>query len=106
MSRLRDLVNRARSWRLKSSEMSDPTITMTNLGDRGVETAFPVIIPPQVAMVGFGRVVDKPVAVNGRVLVHPVVTASLAADHRVTDGHRGGLFLASIDRLLQEPENL
>jgi len=106
MSRLRDLVSRARSWRLKSSEMSDPTITMTNLGDRGVETAFPVIIPPQVAMVGFGKVIESPVAMDGAVVVHPVVTASLAADHRVTDGHRGGLFLASIDRLLQEPENL
>ena len=106
MTGLRDLVNRARSWRLKSSEMSDPTITVTNLGDRGVDTAFPVIIPPQVAMVGFGKVIDSPVAVDGAVVVHPVVTASLAADHRVTDGHRGGLFLASIDRLLQEPENL
>ena len=106
MSRLRDLVSRARSWRLKSSEMSDPTITMTNLGDRGVETAFPVIIPPQVAMVGFGKVIESPVAMDGAVVVHPVVMASLAADHRVTDGHRGGLFLASIDRLLQEPENL
>jgi len=106
MSRLRDLVSRARSWRLKSSEMSDPTITVTNLGDRGVDTAFPVIIPPQVAMVGFGKVIDSPVAVDGAVVVHPVVTASLAADHRVTDGHKGGLFLASIDRLLQEPENL
>jgi pyruvate dehydrogenase E2 component (dihydrolipoamide acetyltransferase) len=106
MSRLRDLVSRARSWRLKSSEMSDPTITVTNLGDRGVDTAFPVIIPPQVAMVGFGKVIDSPVAVDGAVVVHPVVTASLAADHRVTDGHKGGLFLTSIDRLLQEPENL
>jgi pyruvate dehydrogenase E2 component (dihydrolipoamide acetyltransferase) len=106
MSRLRDLVNRARSWRLKSSEMSDPTITVTNLGDRGVETAFPVIIPPQVAMVGFGKVTETPVAVDGSVLVHPLVSASLAADHRVTDGHRGGLFLAAIDRLLQQPEDL
>jgi pyruvate dehydrogenase E2 component (dihydrolipoamide acetyltransferase) len=106
MTGLRDLVNRARSWRLKSSEMSDPTITVTNLGDRGVDTAFPVIIPPQVAMVGFGKVIDSPVAVDGAVVVHPVVTTSLAADHRVSDGHRGGLFLAAIDRLLQEPENL
>jgi len=106
MERLRDLVNRARSWRLRSSEMSDPTITVTNLGDRGVETAFPVIIPPQVAMVGFGKVVDTVVAVDGSPSIHPVVHATLAGDHRVTDGHRGGLFLATIDRLLQEPESL
>ena len=106
MARLRDLVNRARSWRLRSSEMSDPTMTVTNLGDRGVETAFPVIIPPQVAMVGLGKVVDTVVAVDGSPAVHPVIHATLSADHRVTDGHRGGLFLATIDRLLQEPQSL
>jgi pyruvate dehydrogenase E2 component (dihydrolipoamide acetyltransferase) len=106
MSSLRDLVNRARSWKLRSSEMSDPTITVTNLGERGVETAFPVIIPPQVAIVGFGKVVELPVAVDGRPVVHPVVHATLAGDHRVTDGHRGGLFLDALDRLLQEPQSL
>jgi pyruvate dehydrogenase E2 component (dihydrolipoamide acetyltransferase) len=106
MARLRDLVNRARAWRLRSSEMSDPTITVTNLGDRGVETAFPVIIPPQVAIVGFGKVVEMPVVVEGATVVHPVVHATLAGDHRVTDGHRGGLFLDALDRLLQEPESL
>lgn len=106
MLSLRDLVTRARSWRLRSSEMSDPTITVTNLGDRGVEMAFPVIIPPQVAMVGFGKVAEEVVAVEGSPAVHYVVHASLAGDHRVTDGHRGGLFLAAIDQLLQEPESL
>jgi pyruvate dehydrogenase E2 component (dihydrolipoamide acetyltransferase) len=106
MAQLRDLVNRARAWRLRGSEMSDPTITVTNLGDRGVETAFPVIIPPQVAIVGFGKVVDSPVVANGVVVSHPVVHATLAGDHRVTDGHRGGLFLDELDQLLQEPERL
>lgn len=106
MERLRDLVTRARSWRLRGSEMSDPTITVTNLGDRGVETAFPVIIPPQVAMVAFGKVVDDVVPVDGVPAVRPVVHATLAADHRVTDGHTGGLFLDALDRLLQKPEEL
>lgn len=106
MDSLRDLVTRARTWRIRSSEMSDPTVTVTNLGDRGVETAFPVIIPPQVAIVGFGRVVDKPVAVDGMLAIHPVVHATLAGDHRVTDGHRGGVMLGVLDRLLQEPQKL
>lgn len=106
MEALRDLVGRARTWRLRSSEMSDPTITVTNLGDRGVETAFPVIIPPQVAIVGFGKVADRPVAIEGMLAVHPTVYASLAADHRVSDGHRGGLFLDALDTLLQEPNRL
>jgi pyruvate dehydrogenase E2 component (dihydrolipoamide acetyltransferase) len=106
MTRLRDLVNRARAWKLRGSEMSDPTITVTNLGDRGVETAFPVIIPPQVAIVGFGKVVEVPVVADNTVVAHRVVHATLAGDHRVTDGHRGGLFLDALDRLLQEPERL
>jgi len=106
MDSLRDLVSRARSWKLRSSEMSDPTITVTSLGDRGVEIAFPLIIPPQVAMVGFGKIADAPVAADGSAVVHPVVNATLAADHRVSDGHRGGIFLTALDRLLQEPESL
>lgn len=106
MEHLRDLVARARSWRLRGSEMSDPTITVTNLGDRGVDTAFPVIIPPQVAMVGLGKVVEEVVAVDGEAAVHPVVHATLAGDHRVTDGHTGGLYLTELDRLLQKPEEL
>jgi pyruvate dehydrogenase E2 component (dihydrolipoamide acetyltransferase) len=106
MERLRDLVARARSWRLRGSEMSDPTLTVTNLGDRGVEVGFPIIIPPQVAMVGFGRILDEVMAIEGEPVVHPVVHATLAADHRVTDGHTGGLLLAALDRLLQKPEEL
>jgi pyruvate dehydrogenase E2 component (dihydrolipoamide acetyltransferase) len=106
MSALTDLVARARSWRLRSSEMSDPTMTVTNLGDRGVETVFPVIIPPQVAMVGFGKITRQPVAVGEMLAVHPTVEATLAGDHRVTDGHRGSVLLSTIDRLLQEPQSL
>ena len=106
MAGLRDLTVRARAGRMKSSELADSTITVTSLGDRGVETVYGVIYPPQVAIVGFGRIVDRPWAVNGGLVVRPVVTATLAADHRVSDGHRGGLFLDAVDRLLQEPEKL
>jgi pyruvate dehydrogenase E2 component (dihydrolipoamide acetyltransferase) len=106
MSNLQDVVKRARAGTLRSSELSDPTITVTNLGEQGVETVFGVIYPPQVALVGFGKVVERPWVVEGQVVSRPVVTATLSADHRVTDGHRGGLFLATIDRLLQEPSQL
>jgi len=106
MAKLRDLVTRARSGVLRSSEMSDPTMTVTNLGDLGVEAVFGVIYPPQVALVGFGRVGERPWASEGMLGVRPCVTATLSADHRVSDGHRGGIFLATIDRLLQEPEGL
>jgi pyruvate dehydrogenase E2 component (dihydrolipoamide acetyltransferase) len=106
MEKFRDLVNRTRAGSLRSSELSDPTITVTSLGEQGVEAVFPIIYPPQVAIVGFGKLVERPWVVNGQVVVRPVVTATLSADHRVSDGHRGGLFLAAVDRLLQEPSKL
>lgn len=106
MHAFRDLVSRARSWSLRSSEMSDPTITVTSLGERGVESVFGVIFPPQVAIVGFGTLVERPWISEGQILPCPVVSASLSADHRVTDGHRASAFLAAIDRLLQEPDKL
>lgn len=106
MQNLQDLVQRARAGSLRSSELSDATITITSLGDQGVETVFGIIFPPQVALVGFGRIVARPWVVDGELAVRQVVTASLSADHRVSDGHRGGRFLAAIDRWLQEPEKL
>ncbi len=106
MDDLRDLITRVRGGRLKSSEMADPTITLTNLGELGVETVYGVIYPPQVALVGFGKISDRPRAENGVVTCRRVVSATLAADHRASDGHRGALFLAAVDRLLRDPEKL
>jgi pyruvate dehydrogenase E2 component (dihydrolipoamide acetyltransferase) len=106
MRAFRDLVSRARSWSLRSSELSEPTITVTSLGERGVDTVFGVIFPPQVAIVGFGTLVERPWVSAGQLLPCPVVNASLSADHRVTDGHRAGAFLAAVDRHLQTPESL
>jgi pyruvate dehydrogenase E2 component (dihydrolipoamide acetyltransferase) len=106
MRRLTDLVARARALTLRSSEMTDATITVTNLGDQGVDLVQGVIYPPQVALVGFGKVTERAWAEDGKVVVMPVVTASLSADHRASDGHRGALLLAEIARLLQEPAKL
>ncbi len=106
MQQLQDLVKRARAFSLRSSEMSDPTMTVTSLGDLGVDTVLGVIYPPQVALVGFGKIVERPWVVNGGVLPRPVVSVSLSADHRVSDGQRGAMFLGTIDRLLQNPASL
>jgi pyruvate dehydrogenase E2 component (dihydrolipoamide acetyltransferase) len=106
MERLRDLVTRARSLSLRASEMADPTITVTNLGEQGVDTVFGVIYPPQVALVGFGAIRERPWARDGLVGAHRTVIATLAADHRVSDGLRGARFLSTVDRLLQEPDQL
>jgi pyruvate dehydrogenase E2 component (dihydrolipoamide acetyltransferase) len=105
-ARLRDTATRAKTGRLRGSEIGEPTITVTNLGDQGVEAVFGVIYPPQVALVGFGSIVERPWAIDGMLGVRPVVTATLSADHRVSDGHRGALFLKSIMNHLTEPEQL
>jgi len=106
MAALGDLVGRTRAGRLRASEMTDATITVTNLGDLGVKTVYGVIYPPQVALVGFGRIGERPWAENGLLGVRQVLTATLAADHRATDGHLGAQFLEALSRALAEPEAL
>jgi pyruvate dehydrogenase E2 component (dihydrolipoamide acetyltransferase) len=106
MAKLRDVTQRARAGSLRSSEMSDPTVTITSLGETGAEAVFGLIYPPQVALVGFGRVAERAMSVEGQVVSRAAVTTTLSADHRVADGHRGSVYLAALDRLLQEPEKL
>ncbi len=106
MAALRDLTARVRAGRFRGSELSDPTITVSSLGERGVEALYAVIYPPQVAIIGMGSIVERPWVVDGKVAPRAVVTATLSADHRVSDGHRGALLLRKIDDLLQEPEAL
>jgi pyruvate dehydrogenase E2 component (dihydrolipoamide acetyltransferase) len=106
MTQMRDLVQRTRAGRIRSSEMTDPTITVSSLGERGVELLYGIIYPPQVAIVGFGKVVPRPWVVDGAIGPRSIVTTTLSADHRVTDGHAGALFLVEIGKLLQEPDKL
>ena len=86
--------------------MRIPRSAITSLGERGAESVFGIIYPPQVAIVGFGRPIECPRTMEGKVVSLPAIKATLSADHRVSDGHRGSLFLAAIDRLLQEPDKL
>lgn len=104
MSALRDLVARARAGKLRASEMSDPTITVTNLGDLGTDAVFGVIYPPQVAIVGFGAARERAWAEGGMLGVRQVIVATLSADHRASDGHRGARFLSRVAELLSRPE--
>jgi len=106
MNELTMLVSRARAGSLRSSELSDPTITVTNLGDQGSEAVYGVIYPPQVALVGFGRLATRPWVEDGELRAIPLVTASLSADHRVSDGMRGARFLVALRERLQHPEEL
>lgn len=106
MADLRDLITRTRASRLRSSELTDATITVTNLGDLGVEKVYGVIYPPQVALVGFGKVVEQVWVEKGMLGIRPALTATLAGDHRATDGRVGGQFLEALNRSLQEPDQL
>ena len=101
-----DLIVRTRAGHLRSSELTDATITLTSLGDRGAEKVFGVIYPPQVALVGLGKITDQPWVENGMLGIRPVLTATLAGDHRATDGHHGGIFLEALNKNLQEVEKL
>lgn len=106
MADMRTVVTQARAGRLPSSAVSPPSITVTNLGDQGAASVHGVIYPPQVAIVGFGRVTDQPVVVDGAVVVRPVVVATLAGDHRATDGATGSRFLRTVANLLADPAAL
>jgi pyruvate dehydrogenase E2 component (dihydrolipoamide acetyltransferase) len=106
MAALRDLIMRTRAGRLRSSELTDATITLTSLGDLGVETVYGVIYPPQVALVGMGKITEQVWVEHGMIGVRPVLTATLAGDHRATDGRTGGQFMDVLNTYLQTPEKL
>jgi pyruvate dehydrogenase E2 component (dihydrolipoamide acetyltransferase) len=106
MARLVDMVKRARRGRLRQTELTAGTITVTNLGDTGADLVHGVIYPPQVALLGFGRIRPRAWAVGDMLAVRPVVEATLAADHRASDGHTGGLLLKAVERYIARPEDL
>jgi pyruvate dehydrogenase E2 component (dihydrolipoamide acetyltransferase) len=106
MAGLRDRVARARAGRLRSSELSGATCTVTSLGEQGVDQVFGIIHPPQVALMGFGAIRERPWVCGGAIAVRPVVTATLSADHRASDGQRGARVLGRVRALLERPEEL
>ena len=106
MAALNDLIPRARALKLRSSELSSSTITLTNLGDAGADTVFGIIYPPQVAIVGLGTITEQPFAENGMLGIRSLANVTLAGDHRATDGLTGSRFLSSLDKYLQNPEAL
>lgn len=106
MEALNDLIPRARAMKLRSSELSDGTITLTSLGDQGADTVFGIIYPPQVAIIGFGGILQQPFAEKGMLGIRSVVNVTLAGDHRATDGLTGSRFLNVLSENLQKPESL
>jgi pyruvate dehydrogenase E2 component (dihydrolipoamide acetyltransferase) len=106
MEEFRELVMRARAGRLRASELAAPSIIVTSLGDAEVDAVFPIIQPPQVAIVGSGAVSSRPWVVDAKVEPRQLIVLALGADHRVTDGRLGAQFLAGVAARLAAPEKL
>ncbi|WP_367754203.1 dihydrolipoamide acetyltransferase family protein [Flavobacterium sp. WC2430] len=106
METLNDIIPRARALKLRSSDLSDSTITITNIGEGGADSVYGIIYPPQVAIIGFGAIAEYPFAENGMIGIRSTVSVTLAGDHRATDGLTGSRFLQTINKHLQNPENL
>jgi pyruvate dehydrogenase E2 component (dihydrolipoamide acetyltransferase) len=106
MEKIRDLVARVRGGRLRSSELSQGTVTFSNLGEETADSVLPLIYPPQVAIIGCGQIAERPWADDGKVVVRRTLTVSVAGDHRVSDGRRASQFLTRFQKLLHTPEQL
>ncbi|KAB2940199.1 MAG: 2-oxo acid dehydrogenase subunit E2 [Hyphomicrobium sp.] len=106
MEKLRDLITRVRSGRLRSSELSQGTVTFSNLGEETADTVLPLIYPPQVAIIGCGQIAERPWVDKGTLSVRRTLSVSVAGDHRVSDGRRAAQFLTHFQQLLHSPEKL
>jgi pyruvate dehydrogenase E2 component (dihydrolipoamide acetyltransferase) len=105
-SDLKGLIERAREAKLKLSEISEGTVTITNIGDLGSHEVMGVIFPPQVALIGFGQIHKEPVVDGSTVRPGFIVDVTLSADHRVSDGLSGSKFLQKLADILSDPKVL
>jgi len=106
MADLNDLIPRARNLKLRSSELSDSSFTLTSIGESGADTLYGIIYPPQTGLIGIGRISEQPWAENGMLDVRSCVSVTLAADHRASDGLSGSRFLSAFNQFLQKPETI
>src|SRR5271157_634650 len=102
----RDLTSRTRGDQIALDELGGGTFTITNLGIFGIDAFTPISNPPEIAILGVGRINEKPVAKDGAVVVRPMMVLSLTFDHRIIDGHEGALFLQDLKQLLESAPKL
>ncbi|HPP37864.1 MAG TPA: dihydrolipoamide acetyltransferase family protein, partial [Thermosynergistes sp.] len=98
-----ELIERARGNKLTPDDISGGTFTITNLGMFDVRDFTPIINPPQCAILGVGAMIDRPVAIDGEVVIRPIMVLSLTFDHRIVDGAQGAQFLKRVKELVQNP---
>ena len=101
-----ELAGRARKGRLSIEEMSGGTFTITNGGIFGSMLSTPILNPPQSAILGMHNIIDRPVAVNGKVEIRPMMYIALSYDHRIVDGKDSVSFLVKVKELIENPENM
>jgi pyruvate dehydrogenase E2 component (dihydrolipoamide acetyltransferase) len=101
----RDLAERARSGKLRPSDVANGTFSITNLGMYNIDAFSAIIAPPQAAILAVGRIGDRVVAVNGQPIVRPMMTLTLSSDHRVVDGAQAALFLNDLANAIEAPDN-
>ena len=106
MEQLKGQVTRSRSASLRISELDGGSFTVTNIGERGAEQMFAVIYPPQVAIIALGTPHQEAMIIDGGIQIRSIVEATLAADHRVSNGHTGARLLYQLNQQLQKPEEL
>jgi pyruvate dehydrogenase E2 component (dihydrolipoamide acetyltransferase) len=101
-----EIADAARAGRLHPADVQGGTFTVSNLGMYGVDAFQAIVNAPQAAILAVGRIVERPVALNGEVVVRPVLTLTISFDHRVVDGARGAEFLDTLAALIEEPAGL
>ena len=97
------LIEDTREGRLNPDTLEGGTFTITNIGMFGIDTFSPIINQPEVAILGVNRMVDKPVVIDGEIVIRPMMNLSLTADHRLVDGAMAAKFLARIKEIIENP---
>jgi len=103
---IKELTEKARQGKLAKEELTGGTFTLTNLGMYGVEFFTPIINPPEAAILGVGKIAEKPVVINGRVEVKPIMMLSLSYDHRIVDGAPAAAFLLKVKEKIETTTEL
>ncbi|MBP6870833.1 MAG: 2-oxoglutarate dehydrogenase complex dihydrolipoyllysine-residue succinyltransferase [Bacteroidales bacterium] len=103
---IKELATKARDGKLSLDEMKGGTFTITNGGVFGSMLSTPIINPPQSAILGMHNIVERPIAVNGQVEIHPIMYVALSYDHRIIDGRESVSFLVKVKEMLENPAKM
>ena len=102
-SAIKSLITKAKEKKLRASDFMNRTFTVSNLGMYGLDFFTPIINPPEAAILGVGRIVEKPVVINGGIHIRSMMYLSLTYDHRIIDGAPAAEFLQTLRTLLENP---